>query len=322
MAGTTNPEGSGSLSLMEAMKALETEETPQVEQVEEASAELEEEENPNQESESEVESEDEIEEEEGSLTEEEAEETKEPEQFVVKVDGEEVKVTFDELKAGYSRLRDYTKKSQALAEQRKALEAESQAVLAERQQYQQILSELQKQLTVENEPDWDELRNTDPIEYGIQMADWNRKQMKLAAVQNEQQRILSLQQAEQEKSLKVKLQQETQALINALPDWQDSEKQKAIIAKVSEQGKKLGFKDEELEQLFDHRALVALHKAALYDELMSKRQSLKPAVANSKTISPKTAAPVVNTVVKRAKQAFASKPSVASAAQLLTLLEK
>lgn len=323
MSENTNPVGSGSMSLMDAAMALESPETPLEEQVEEASAELDEGESQNQEPESEGEPEGEQDEEgEFDEGEEEAEGEQEPEAITVKVDGEEIAVTLDELKAGYSRQSDYTKKAQALAEQRKAFEAEAQAIIGERQQYQQLLGALQQQLTASDEPDWDTLRQTDPIEYSLQMADWQRKQQKLAAVQQEQQRLAQLQQVEQQKSLAQQLQREAQALESALPEWKDVEKRKAVQSRVKEQGKKLGFSDEELAQVFDHRAVVALHKAALYDELMSKRQALKPAAPNSKTVAPKAKVPVGNVVVKRAREAFQGNPSIASAAQLLTLLEK
>ncbi len=321
MTDTATPSGTGSMSVMDAVAALDAplpEETGEQVEVEAQTEEADEVEAVESEEEgNEPESDD------GSDDEgDEPEQVAEPEAITIEVDGETVTVNRDELKASYMRQKDYTRKTQELAEQRKAFEAEYQQIASERQQYQQLLGALQQQLTASDEPDWDTLRQTDPIEYSLQMADWQRKQQKLAAVQQEQQRLAQLQQVEQQKSLAQQLQREAQALESALPEWKDVEKRKAVQSRVKEQGKKLGFSDEELAQVFDHRAVVALHKAALYDELMSKRQALKPAAPNSKTVAPKAKVPVGNVVVKRAREAFQGNPSIASAAQLLTLLEK
>lgn len=213
---------------------------------------------------------------EGEETEEQDEDQEQPtaQTVRVKVDGEEMEVTLDELKNGYSREQTFTKRMQELAEKRKGFEAEIQAVVTERQQYGQLLSALAQQLQ-EPEPDWDTLRNTDPIEYSLQMADWQRKQQKLGAVYQEQARLAQLQQVQQQQQMAEMLKREQQALTSLIPEWKDEGKAKAEKAMVLEQGKKLGYSEQELSQVFDHRAVLALRKAALYDQLMSKRQELK-----------------------------------------------
>lgn len=220
-----------------------------------------------------------------------SEDTQEPKSVKVKVDGEELEVTLDELKSGYSRTQDYTRKTQEVANLRKEVEAERQAVTQEREQYSQLLGMLEQQLSGESEePDWDNLRNTDPIEYSIQWTEWQRGQQKRQAISQERVRLAQMQQQEQLATLKQQAEREKQALQTVIPQWKDAEVAKKEKALILSQGKKLGFSDEELQQVFDHRAVVALRKAALYDQMMEKRKDAKPVQA-TKTVKAGIAQP-------------------------------
>jgi len=284
MSGT-NPTGSESLSVSQAaemlaesglLDSLMPDDGEHEEQVQGEAEEV----NPEDETEA-----DEVEEDSDSDGDEDTDEDQEqPETITVKVDGEEVQVTLDELKSGYSRTQDYTRKTQEVAETRKAVQAELQQVQAERQQYAQVLGQLAQQFEVQ-EPDWDHLRQTDPIEYSLQMADYQRNQQKRQVAQQEQQRVMAQIQQDNMKQMQDKLGREAEALSALIPEWKDAEKVKVVKAMVKEQGKKLGFSDEEMSQVFDHRAILALRKAALYDELMSKRETVKPK-ATQKTLKP------------------------------------
>lgn len=315
---TTNSQESGSLSLADAVNAL-TEPLPDEgqQEIEAQEAEVDTDAEPI-EADSEAQADDEVEVED-SEAEEEAEEQIEEPKFTVKVDGQEVEVTREELLNGYSRSQDYTRKTQALAEQRKAFEAEAQAVQAERQQYAQVLAKLTQQLQagVEREPDWDALRQQDPIEYSLQWTEWQRKQMRLQAAQAEQARVAQLQAQEQQQRLQQHLAREREALESLLPDIKDEKKAATVKAQIMEQGRKLGFKDEELAQAYDHRAILALHKAALYDAMMERAKATKP--APTKTVEPGRAA-TQSTVRQKVKQRFAQTGSIQDAARLVQLL--
>jgi hypothetical protein len=222
------------------------------------------------------------------------------------------------------RQKDYTRKTQELSEQRKAFEAEYQQVASERQQYAQLLSALEQQLqqTSGAEPDWDTLRATDPIEYSLQWTEWQRGQQKRQLIAAEQQRMQQLAQVEQQKAMAQTLERERQALLTVVPEWKDAEKAKVEKAMVIEQGKKLGFSDEELAQAFDHRAIVALRKAALYDQLMSKKQTVEQSKpAPQKVVKPGTKGTVDNSAKRRAEQRFNQSGSIRDAAALLSFLK-
>ena len=219
--------------------------------------------------------------EEQSGEEEEQEEQEQPQTFTVKVDGKEVAVTLDELQKGYSRTQDYTRKTQQIAEVRKQVEAETQAVRAERGQYAQLLGALQAQLQAsEPQVDLDRLYNEDPIEWVRQKEVLRERQEKAYAIQAEQQRLIQLSQQEQQQSMQQHLESQKDALLAALPEWKDPKKAKLEKAMLIESAKSAGFSDEDLKSVYDHRLVLLLRKAALFDQMVSKRQGIKPVVNN------------------------------------------
>jgi hypothetical protein len=268
---------------------------------------------------------DETTEEQSELDEETDEEEKPTEVYTVKVDGKEIDVTLDELQKGYSRTQDYTRKTQQIAETRKAVEAEASAIRAEREQYAQLLGALKQQLESTEAPvDMDRLYNEDPIEWVRQSEVMRQKQDKLAAIQSEQQRLSQLTAQQRAQEMNAHLASQQEALIQAVPEWKDSKKAQAEKALLVEFGKKIGFSDEELKNVYDHRAVIALRKAALYDQMMSKRGQIKPVVNNGPRTAKPSAAGRVSTTTEstRAKQRLAKSGRVNDAASAIELLLK
>ena len=256
---------------------------------------------------------------------EESEEQEQPTVFTVKVDGKEVEVTLDELQKGYSRTQDYTRKTQQIAEIRKQVEAETEAVRAERAQYAQMLGALQAQLQgAETQIDWDRLYQEDPIEWVRQRELMRENQEKNAAIQSEKQRLSQLSQQEQLQQRNQILQQEQEALIAAIPEWKDPKKAAAEKAMLVQFGQKAGFSPDELKNVVDHRAVVMLRKAALYDQMMSKRGQIKPVTNNGpKPAKPGAAGRVSsNTEAMRAQQRLAKTGRVDDAADAIYKLLK
>lgn len=256
----------------------------------------------------------------------ETEEDEQPQVFTVKVDGKEIEVTLDELQQGYSRTQDYTRKTQQIAETRKAVEAEAAAIRAEREQYAQLLGALQQQLESAGEQpvDWDRLYAEDPIEWVRQRELARDKQERQAAIQSEQQRLSQLTQKQREEEFKATLAKESEALIQAIPEWKDANKAKAEKALLIEFGQKVGYSEDELKNVFDHRAVLTLRKAALYDQMVSKRKDIKPVVNNGpRPVKPSAAGRVSSTTEgTRAKQRLAKTGRVDDAAKAIELLLK
>ena len=261
-----------------------------------------------------------------SELEEDTQEEDKPQVFTVKVDGKEVEVTLDELQKGYSRTQDYTRKTQQVAEARKAAEAELQAVRAEREQYAQLLGALSEQVKAAAEPqiDWDRLYREDPIEYVRQREVMRENKEKAAAIQAEQQRLAEIAQQEQMQQFQAVKAKEAQALIEAIPSWKDPAKAKAEKAMLVEFGQKMGFTPQELGNIFDHRVVLALRKAALYDQMQAKRQGIKPVTNNGPKPAKPGAAGRVSQMSDsvRAKQRLAKTGRVEDAASAIALLLK
>lgn len=332
--GTANPSGSipsGPMSVDEASNALSQLLGPdegQAEEVDEAQLSSDEDDAASVDEELDVQDDESSDEttDEQSEESDESEEEEQPQVFTVKVDGKEVEVTLNELQNGYSRTQDYTRKTQQVAEARKELEAESAAIRAEREQYAQLLGALQQQLESAGEQpiDWDRLYLEDPIEWVRQRELARDKQERQAAIQSEQQRLSQLTAQQRADEMKATLAKESEELIKAVPEWKDPKKAKAEKQMLIEFGQKIGYSEDELKNVFDHRAVITLRKAALYDQMVSKRKDIKPVVNNGpRPVKPSAAGRVSQTTEgTRAKQRLAKTGRVDDAARAIELLLK
>ena len=239
----------------------------------------------------EVAQEQEIESEEQEESYEEEEEQEQTPTYRVKVGKDEVEVPLDELLKGYSRTADYTRKTQEVAEQRKAVEAERQRIEEAnrlRDVYAQRLQVIEQMLSQpEKAEDLASLKENDPIGYAVRVAEQSEKEKQLAAVRAEQQRIAQQQQAEQSERLKAHLAAEADKLQSAIPEFADPAKREVIKNDVRNYAKQIGFTDEELGQVYDSRAVLALYKAAQYDKLVAnKTEATKKVVQAPRMMRP------------------------------------
>lgn len=230
--------------------------------------------------------------EEEGQAEEEAEEEGEEEPgdtFTVKVDGKSAKVTRDELIKGYTRHADYTRKSQSLADARKVAESEFAAVQQERARYAQILDVAEQRLMQAAPPakDWDKLRTEDPITFAAEWAQDQRVRQNHAAeyqrLTAERQRLAQVQQVDQHKHLAAHVEVEQGKLLAALPTWSDPKIAGAEKTALVEFGASLGFTPEELNGVFDHRAVLALYKAMKYDTLQKRQPTVRKVIEQAQT---------------------------------------
>lgn len=238
----------------------------------------------------------------------------------LKVDGEEIEVTEEELLKGYSRTADYTRKTQALAAEKQQFEAERTAVREERQRYTESLAQLNEALKAQDpeEPDWDTLRREDPAEYAATWALWQQYQQRKADVAAEMSREQQKLAQDQMEQLKVHLSQEREKLVEAIPAWKDKDVAAREKKELAEFAKAAGYTDEELSQVYDHRVMVLLRKAMLYDKAQKAKPSVQKKIERVKVASPGSAATTrpKNTEVAKAKQRLAKSGSVQDAAAL------
>lgn len=216
--------------------------------------------------------------------------------YRVKVDKEEIEVPLDELLKGYSRTADYTKKTQELAETRKAVEAERQRIQEANQLrdvYAERLQVIEQMLTQgQSAEDLSALKETDPIGYAVKVAEMSEREKQVAAVRAERQRIEQQQKAEQGERLKAHLAVEAEKLAAAIPELADKAKGEAIRAEIRNYAKGLGYTDQDLSMVYDHRVVAQWYKAMKYEQLMSgKTQATKKVSEAPKMLRPGTSTP-------------------------------
>ena len=219
------------------------------------------------------------------------EEVQEPQRFRVKVDNEELEVDLDELIKGYSRTSDYTKKTQNLAEQRKAVESERTKIdeaAKLRDTYAQRLQVIEQMLTQPTE-DLTALKDNDPVGYAIKVAENMEREKQLQAVRAERESVQARQVAENQERLKSHIAQEAERLRSAIPDFSDEVKGEVIRKEIRDYAKSVGWSDQELSQVYDHRAVLTLYRAMQFDKL----QKSKPAVQKRVAEAPKSLTPGV-----------------------------
>ena len=271
------------------LDAEESNDKPEVENEEVATEAVEETDEEALEEEVDEESEDEPEdtEEEDESEEVEVEERK---TYRVKASGEEKDVTLDELVSGYQKSTDYTQKSQTLAEERKKVEAHAQEIqnaMRTREEYAQKLSQVEQYLTSQAKPseNLEELKENDPIQYAITVAEQTEANKKINTIRQEQQKVAQEQHH-------YRLQQQNQVVANEalmlsekVKEFSDPKKAEQIKSDIRTFGKSVGFSDQELSQVYDHRHVMILQKAMAYDKL----QKANPGVNKKLKSAPKMA---------------------------------
>ena len=250
----------------------------------------------------------------------EVEEVEEQPVYRVTVDGEEIEVTQDELLNGYSRQQDYTRKTQELANQRKTIEQQAQELQQRDAIYAQLLPKMEAQLQGElvNEPDWDSLYNDDPIAFVREKQIWDEKKEKLKAAQAEQQRLQEESYAQQQQLIAQQVQEGQQKILEIIPEWKNAEVASKEKLAIRDYGiNVLGYSPQEMDAIYDYRALLGLRNAWLNSKTVeaTKKKPTQKAPARvarpGTTTRKKSVAPA-----KRAKQVLAKTGKVQDAAKV------
>ena len=240
--------------------------------------------------------------------------------YRVLVDGKEMQIPLDELLSGYQRGSSFTQKSQALADERNAFGGQRQALAQERQTYASVLQQLRQQMEAAAQPniDWDTLERQDPVQW-LKLKQMERdREGQIQAVQEEQGRMQQLLQGQQSEELEKRLSQERTMVLEKIPEWSDSDLQADEQRKLLEYGKTLGFSDEELGQIYDHRALIALRDAWRYNKLTNgeKVQAAKSKIGSAKAGNKETSQRVRSRKQKAMRQKLRTTGKVDDAAAL------
>ena len=199
--------------------------------------------------------------------------------YTVKVDGKDVQVTQEELLAGYSRQADYTRKSQVLSEKRQKADAELAATQQERQRYlsqlEQFNTQADSKINELAKTDWTQLKEEDPTEYMLKRDQYRELQENQRLITEEQKNIHYKQGQEREAAWNAELERNQQIISQRVPDFHDPEKGPKLKQDIKSFAVKKGFSEQEVDSLIDARSVDILHKAMLYDKLLTAKISGK-----------------------------------------------
>jgi hypothetical protein len=212
----------------------------------------------------------------------------------VKINGVEQEVTLADMRNGYQMESDYRRKTAELAEQRKAFESERESVAQgiQRQfnEAQALTSVLEQQLTAEFQNlDWANLRVSDPAEFAAKRQEYNERfahiQAIKANVENNLQQQAAYAQQQQQEQVKEILRQESERLAEALPEFRDPAKAKAVRGELRNFLQTMGYTDTEIATVFDHRQVMIIRDAMEYRKLKEKGVEVKNKVATAPKLS-------------------------------------
>ena len=277
----------------EMLDAEESNDKPEVENEEVATEAVEETDEEALEEEVEEESEDEPEatEEEDESEEEDEVEVEERKTFRVKANGEEKDVTLNELVEGYQKGSKTTlrKVSSISSTKVKQVEAEAHAVneaMQMREEYAHRLGQVQQLLQNNNDDmNLEELKENDPIQYAVKVAEQTENNKKLQLLQREQEKLAHAQQQQVAHHQAKVVAHESQMLTEKVKEFSDPKKAEQLKGEIRNFGKSIGFTDQELAQVYDHRHVMVMQKAMEYDKL----QKANPSVAKKLKQAPKMA---------------------------------
>ena len=191
--------------------------------------------------------------------------------YTLNVKGKQVQVDLEELKNGYQKGADYTQKTQGLAEEKRAFDAEKNAVVQERQQYNQALTQFQQLMNEQyqqyNNIDWAQLKEDDPIGYMTRKEEMRDIETRHQRAAQEQQQVTQQQQQQYARQHQELVAKEMDLLGDKMPDWKNPDKRAKLSEELKLYATNIGYTKEDLDGVTDHRSLLILNKARLYDKI-------------------------------------------------------
>jgi len=238
--------------------------------------------------------------------------------YPIKLDGEDMEITLDEALQGYQRQSDYTKKTQALANDKKQVEADKEALSRQRDHYKQTVDKLvsERQTQSTEEPDWDQLYEADPLQWMKQKEEFRTNKERSLELQQEQFRLQQEQQQEQQSQMQQFITQQHDVLLDAIPEWKDPQVMAREKSEIKQYAQSIGYRPEEVNQIYDSRAVLALRTGMKASGLSGKGAAkLRPIKEAIRSVTPGSAAqqPRKHTSVSKAKMKLAKSGKMSDA---------
>jgi hypothetical protein len=213
--------------------------------------------------------------------------------FEIQVDGKKIEVKKSELIADAQKWRASNDKFTEASKMRKEATEIQEAYAKERSVLKNLIEQYQTFIdsqTTQQEPDWQTLYDTDPLEYFKQKELYQAKAYQAQQAKLIQENIAKQEQAELQKRQTEYLEQQKKAILDFFPQWKNPDVAAKAVSRVNTYLTEEGFTADELNTLVDARLLKVAHKAAMYDKLVKDNNAKKAKVAPSKkTLSSGTA---------------------------------
>lgn len=203
-------------------------------------------------------------------------------------DGERHEFSLGEVKDRYQDMveaKAAKEQAETLANQYREVESKLRENLeANAQQYQSFLQAAQQTMLAEMQGvDWAKLERENPGEWARLSEQYRQKQMRLRDMEQQAQQAFQEQKKQYQSHLEglreEQLSRERTALLRAIPEWRKDEiadtERKALVEYMRDS---LGYKPEEINNVYDHRAIVLARKAMMYDEMVKKGDVAKKKV--------------------------------------------
>jgi hypothetical protein len=216
---------------------------------------------------------------------EDIDESSEEPAYTVKVDGNEMEVTLNELLRGYQREADYTRKTSELSLEKSKYNDLLQQSQSEINQKLSKLNELtgmaQQELQREySNIDFEKLYEDDPVEAAKLEHKMRKRAENLQQIQEETR-------ANQMQEFQKYIQEQQNKVAQLIPEFNDPAKASKIKSDMRNYLTKLGYKDQEINSVYDSRQVVLIKDAMAYDKLKKSNVKVTKKVAQApKVVKP------------------------------------
>lgn len=196
----------------------------------------------------------------------------------VTVNGESIALS--ELKAGYMKEKDYRNKTQELGNKRRDLDALSARVT---NSVNAIADFLSKQIPEAPDPS---LAMTNPGEFVQRKALHEAAMDQVNAILSSAGEVKDVANQLTKEQRTELLQSENAKLAEAMPSTATPEGRQKFFERAASAAKQLGYSDEDIGQVTDHRTFILAHYAALGLQAEKAREKAKTKVANVPPVTP------------------------------------
>ena len=199
--------------------------------------------------------------------------------YTVTIDGTDLSVNLEELIQGYQRNADYTRKTQELAQERNQssefVERSKKDVEAKLTKLNELNNAAQAQLQQEYaEVDFEKLYEEDPVEAARLEHKMRKKHEQLAQVSQQTQEL-------QAQEFNKYLGEQQKLLSEKVPELMDDQKGPRFKQQMRDYLGNIGFNDNEINSVYDHRYVMLVKDAMNYRNLQKAKPGIKKKVANA-----------------------------------------